>query len=855
MAQNNKKRKHMKNIVIGVLAHVDAGKTTLSEAILYNTGVIRAMGRVDNKDTMLDNNAWERARGITIFSKQACFDMGDTHITWLDTPGHVDFSAEMERTLQVLDYAVLVISATDGVQGHTRTLWRLLRQYNIPCFIFVNKMDQPDNDKALILNSLKNELTDSVVDFSSLDCNVFEELAVASGDESILNTFLADGFISDSDISDLIYKRKVYPCVFGSALKQHGVNRLLDIIDKYTLDENANNNFSARIYKITRDNEGNRLTHMKITGGMLKVRDLIDGEKVTQIRIYSGEKYESVEYADTGIICAVKGLFNTAAGQGLGCDKGNMMKLLEPVLSYRLILPDKISARKIYPDIKKLEEELPELEAEWNEEAEDISVKIMGQVQLEILTGLIEERLLFKPSFDKGVITYKETISDIVIGVGHFEPLRHYAEVHLKIEPAERGSGISVDTDCSEDILDKNWQRLITTHIREKSHKGVLTGAELTDVKITVINGRAHQKHTEGGDFRQATYRAIRQGLMQAESILLEPYYNFTIEIPADMIGRVMTDMDTMSAKIEIPNIMGEKAYITGRGPVYTMRDYQINLNAYTHGQGSMTVTFAGYDICHNAENIINTINYNPDNDTENPSSSVFCSHGAGFIVPWHEVYEYMHVHDICDDEYFTNKCEKIIHNEFDYSIGIDEIDEIISRTAHSNSRQDKHNHYKKKSTYVEYPVNIKPRIKNRKKLLIVDGYNVIFAWESLSRLAADNMDSAKDRLIHILSNYQGSTEIDIMLIFDGYKVKGNAGSDTFTDSIHIIHTKENQTADLYIENFTFSNSEKYDITVVTSDGMIQKIVRASDARIISSREFADIIKSEAERLKEDYNL
>lgn len=845
----------MKNIVIGVLAHVDAGKTTLSEAILYNTGIIRTIGRVDNKNTMLDSNAWERARGITIFSKQACFDIGNTHITWLDTPGHVDFSAEMERTLQVLDYAVLVISATDGIQGHTRTLWKLLKQYNIPCFIFVNKMDQPDNESKNILKHLKNDLNDSIVDFSILDYDVYEELAIASGEENILNTFLSEGIISDSDISDLIYERKIYPCVFGSALKQYGVEHFLDIIDRFTYEINHNNDFSARIYKITRDNDGSRLTHMKITGGQLKIRDLIDNEKVTQIRIYSGEKYESVECADTGIICAVKGLLNTVAGQGLGCDKGNTMKLMEPVLSYRLLLPENISARKIYPDIKKLEEELPELDSEWNEETEDISVKIMGQVQLEILTGLIEERLLFKPAFDKGVITYKETIADTVIGVGHFEPLRHYAEVHLKIEPSRRGSGIIVETDCREEILDKNWQRLITTHIREKSHRGILVGAELTDVKITIINGRAHQKHTEGGDFRQATYRAIRQGLMQAENILLEPYYNFTIEIPSDMVGKVMTDMDTMYAKIDIPDISEDKAYITGRGPVYTMRDYQINLNAYTHGLGSMTVTFAGYDICHNTEDIINTNNYNPDNDTANPSSSVFCSHGAGFIVPWYEVYEYMHVHDICDDEYFNDKCEKIIHNEFDYSIGIDEINEIISRTAHANSRQDKHNNYKKKSSSLEYHVNVKAYPKNRKKLLIVDGYNVIFAWNDLSGLAADNMDSAKDRLIHILSNYQGSTGLDIMLIFDGYKVKGNIGNDTVKDNIHIIHTKENQTADLYIENFTFSNSEKFAITVVTSDGMIQRIVRGSDARIISSREFADIIKNESERLKEDYNL
>ncbi len=846
----------MKNIVMGVLAHVDAGKTTLSEAILYKTGVIRTMGRVDDKNTVLDSNSFERARGITIFSKQACFDTDNTHVTLLDTPGHVDFSAEMERTLQVLDYAVLVISGTDGVQGHTRTLWRLLKQYNIPCIIFVNKMDQPDNDKDVIIDSLKHELSDSIIDFSDISSKIHEDIAVASGDEEVLNTYLEKGEVCDGDISKLIKERTIYPCVFGSALKMQGIEKLLHVLDTFTVETAFGDVFSARVYKISRDTDGGRLTHMRVTGGCLKVRDIIDDEKITQIRVYSGDKYECPESVGAGIVCAVKGLEHTVAGQGLGADTGNSMKLMEPVISYRLIVPDTVSQRAIYPDIRKLEEELPELSVGWDERTEEISIKIMGQVQLEIVTGLIQERLGFTPSFDKGTITYKETIASTVIGVGHFEPLRHYAEVHLKLEAGETGSGIVVETDCSEDILDKNWQRLIVTHIREKSHKGVLTGSNITDIKITLVNGRAHQKHTEGGDFRQATYRAIRQGLMMAECVLLEPYYNFTIEIPSDMVGRVMTDMDTMHAKISVPEINGDKAFINGYGPVYTMRDYQINLNAYTHGLGSMMVSFGGYDRCHNQDEVIKEKGYNPDEDISNPSSSVFCAHGVGFVVPWYEVYDYMHV----TDEAYTSdvpeyRPENIRNREFDYSIDLEEIDEILNRTFSANVRQDKHNHYKKKNTVIESYRNVKTYSSSRKKLLMVDGYNVIFAWDSLSELAKDNIDSAKDRLVHLLSNYQGITGLDIMLIFDGYKVKSNPGSDCVIDNIRVIHTKENETADAFIEHFTHMNVEKYAITVVTSDGMIQRIVRGANARIISSREFAGIMSEEFSKLREEYNL
>ncbi len=846
----------MKNLVFGILAHVDAGKTTLSEAMLYHAGILKNPGRVDNRDTMLDSNEMERARGITIFSKQAHFEVDNTHITLLDTPGHVDFSAEMERTLSVLDYAILVISATDGVQGHTRTLWKLFDEYKIPVFIFVNKMDQHNSDKAEILTKLQAELSEGCVDLSASEA--YEEIAVVSGDEKLLEYYLSNGTISKDVIINLIGQRKIFPCYFGSALKLYGVSDLLDGIDIYTKEPSYGEKFGARVYKITRDPQGNRLTHMKITGGKLTIKCPVTAdEKVNQIRIYNGDKYDNINEIGPGHVCAVTGLNSTRAGDGLGFESDNDIQLIEPVLTYKLSLPDNMSSRKIYPEMKCLEEELPELCVNWNEEAEEITVKLMGLVQIEILTSLINKRFGFEPIFGTGTITYKETISNTVIGVGHFEPLRHYAEVHLLMEPAEPGTGIILDTNCSEDVLERNWQRLILTHLKEKKHLGVLTGSALTDVKITVINGRAHQKHTEGGDFRQATYRAVRQGLMQAEAVLLEPYYNFRIEIPSDMVGRVMTDIETMHATINPPDITGDYAVIKGYGPVATMRDYQINLNAYTRGCGNIFVSFRGYDICHNQDEVVSQINYNPDNDLKNPSSSVFCAHGSGFIVPWYEVPEYMHVSDETETDIFSVNPDLYKPKAgFDYSIDLEEIDAIFSRTFNANIKSDKHD-FKKKKTNLQYytKTNTGKINPSREKMLIVDGYNVIFAWEELKSLAGINIDSAKDRLIHILSNYYGITGEKLLLVFDGYKLKGNYGSNVAVDDIEIVHTKEGETADQYIEKYTYTNADKYDITVATSDGLIQTICRSKGCRILSSRELLDIIEVTSQKLRDEYHI
>ena len=847
----------MKNIVLGILAHVDAGKTTLSESILYNTGVSKRMGRVDNHDTVLDHDAFERSRGITIFSKQARFFLQGYNVSLLDTPGHVDFSAEMERTLQVLDYAIVVISASDGVTGHTKTLWNLLRQYEIPAFIFVNKMDQPGSDRDAVLNQLQKELSDGCVCFADISGenveHCYEDISILSQDEAILEQYLECGAIDDEKIKACIANRRIFPCYFGSALKNQGVDTLLHGLEKWMRAKEYNPEFGAKIYKITRDDNGNRLTHLKVTGGTLSVKDCIfKDEKVHQIRIYHGEKYETCQTVDAGAICAVTGLINTYAGQGLGIEQDTGMKLYTPIMTYRLLLPKDVSARQIYPNMKQLVEEMPELSLEWNENTEMIHVSLMGQVQTEILTELIKRRFGFALDFDMGSITYMETIKAPVIGVGHFEPLRHYAEVHLLLEPQDAGSGIVVDSNCSVDVLDKNWQRLIMTHLLEKSHVGVLTGSKLTDVRITVINGRAHQKHTEGGDFRQATYRAVRQGLMQAETILLEPYYNFVIDVPAEMIGKVMTDIDNMFGKVLEPRIEDDWAYLSGYGPVYTLRNYQKNLDAYTHGKGSMYVTVRGYEPCHNQEEIVETMGYKPDEDLRNPSASVFCAHGSGYLVPWYEVFDNMHVQDenektSIDD--FT--CPK--GNAFDYSIDLEEIDQILSRTFLANRKKEKHPYQKKKTELPSYS-HVKS-ISPKDKLLIVDGYNVVFAWDELKTLAEQNIDSAKDRLIQILSNYRGIIDKNILLVFDGYKRKGNSGSTVVQENITVVHTKEDVTADQYIEKFSHENRNKYSITVATSDGMIQQIVRGANGNIVSSRELLLQIEAAAKELRETYDI
>ncbi len=854
----------MNNIVLGILAHVDAGKTTLSEAILYKTGYLKSLGRVDNQDCFLDSDDMERKRGITIFSKQAEFDMEEKHFSLLDTPGHVDFSAEMERTLHVLDYAILVISGSDGIQGHSLTLWKLLKQYNVPTFIFVNKMDQPDNEKNQILEELKAGFGFCCMDFTDNDIasEELEELALIADnyykDRDFLSEFLDSGEIAQDVIVELIKNREIIPCYFGSALKLTGIDEFLQGIYFYMEKNTYPQEFGGRVFKITRDKDGNRLTHIKITGGELRTKDIInEDEKVNQIRIYSGEKYETVSSLEAGRICSVTGLASTYPGQLIGYEQGEELPLLEPVLVYKLLFEDSTNPRQAYQNIKLLEEEMPELSVEWLENQNEIHIKIMGQVQLEILKELMLKRFSYHVKFDVGTITYKETIGDTVIGVGHFEPLRHYAEAHVRIEPGERGSGIEIFSDCSEDKLDKNWQRLIMTHLKERSFKGVLTGSVLTDVKFTVINGKAHNKHTEGGDFRQATYRAVRQGLMEAQSILLEPMYSFRLDIPTELVGRAMTDLDGMFASIDPPDICGDKTVITGKGPVSTMRDYQINLNSYTHGTGSIFCSFSGYDVCHNKDEVVFEMGYDPDLDAANPSSSVFCAHGSGYLVPWYEVKENMHV---SDDEYLSEDSEglKPVYTpkkEFQYSIDLEEIDAIMNRTYKSNEKTGKHEYKKKKPEPYAYKQYKSISKKPEEQLLLVDGYNVIFAWEDLKELADINIDSAKDKLINILSNHQGITGIKTILVFDGYKVKNNLGSEKIIEDIIVVHTKEGLTADIYIENYTNINRDKYSITVVSSDNLIRQITSGHNCSVMSSKNMKDYIESNTDKFRETYNI
>lgn len=862
MTETTAEKKH---ITIGILAHVDAGKTTLSEELLYETGVRKQAGRVDNGDTLLDHDEMERNRGITIFSKQAELSTAETDITLLDTPGHVDFTAEMERTLQVLDYAILVISASDRIQAHTKTVWRLLNEYRIPVFLFVNKMDQPDNLQSEILTELQ-DFSDKIVAFSCYEQGTihtsedfYESIAMASEDETILNTYMEQGALSDTCIQTMIKQRHIIPCYFGSALKGIGVDALLNGLDAYTTDAYQTLTeapFGARVYKITRDEKGNRLAHIKVMQGTLSVRDTIGEEKVTQIRIYNGEHYQTVPTVTAGHICSITGLETAQAGDGIGDYSDNPMACIEPVISYTITFDEAVSTRLMYTKIKDLDEELPELHLTWNEPTETIQIMLMGPVQIEILTQLIKNRCGVVPTFDNGKILYKETIAQPVIGVGHFEPLRHYAEAHIRIEPAERGCGVDASLDCSEDILAKNWQRLVYTHLLERTHRGTKIGAPLTDVHFTVINGRAHTKHTEGGDFRQATYRAVRQGLMEAGTIILEPEYDFTLEIPASMIGHAMTDLQSMYAVMEAPEQLGDRAIIRGHGPVATLRDYQLHVRAFTKGQGEFQVSFRGYMPCHNEEEVIQTHPYDPEADLRNPTSSVFCAHGSGFLVPWDQVKAYMHVSDATDTE--QEQAEYTVHSRenFDYSIGLDEIDAILSgQTANQNAKKQI---YKKKivrhtETYTGKASKV--IVTPKEKRLIVDGYNVIFAWESLTELAKTNLDAAKDKLISLLSNYQGITGVKTLLVFDGYKVKGNHGSTTVQEDIEIVHTKENQTADQFIEAYTHENEGQYQMTVATSDGLIQTITRGAGCQIISSRELYSAMEAAAKELREMYDI
>lgn len=878
----------MKQLTLGILAHVDAGKTTLSEALLFTAGAIRKAGRVDKKDAFLDNYELERERGITIFSKQAVFSYEDLRITLLDTPGHVDFSTEMERTLQVLDAAVLLISAADGVQSHTRTLWKLLESYQVPVFLFVNKMDQPGADQEKILAGIQNQLSGNCVDFTplvgaaateskgaALEADMQEAMeAVAICDEELLNSFLTDGRISQGQLREKIAERKVFPCLFGSALRLQGIEALLSAIEAYAPEKTYPEAFGARVFKVTRDSQGSRLTHMKITGGTLKAKMELTcaedkTEKVNQIRVYSGERFEAVNEAAAGSVCAVTGLLGTMAGQGLGMEKNLESPFLTPVLSYCLLLPEGTDPMAVMPKLKELEEEDPALSFTWEEELKEIHVHVMGEVQMEILKVLIRERFGLEIAFGKGRIVYKETIADTVEGVGHFEPLRHYAEVHLLLEPGEPGSGLQFEADCSEDILARNWQRLILTHLEEKQHRGVLTGSVITDMKITLVSGRAHQKHTEGGDFRKATYRAVRQGLMEAMSVLLEPYYEFRLEIPEEMTGRAMTDMEKLFADFTLAERAEGRCVLTGCAPVETMRDYQKEVYAYTRGQGSLTVRLKGYMPCHNADEVIEEWHYDPEADLRNPAGSVFCSHGAGFVVPWNQVKEYMHVESCfagdrkaIEESAFQEELEKRKEaarkreenrsaSGGEYFLGTDEIDAILQQaTGAGRGLEKKKEGWQRQSRSTETrqaTTRVYQGQPKKEEYLLVDGYNVIFAWEELSALSKVTLDGARGRLLDILCDYQAMKGCRLIVVFDAYRLKGHPEEAYAYHNIYVVYTKEAETADRYIERFAHDNSKKYQITVATSDGLEQIIIRGEGCRLLSSRD----LQADVERQKE----
>ena len=866
-SENKPENKYKKQICVGILAHVDAGKTTLSEGMMYLTGNLRKIGRVDHGDAFLDTFALERERGITIFSKQAVFELGDKVITLLDTPGHVDFSAEMERTLQVLDYAILVISGADGIQGHTETLWRLLKEYRIPVFLFVNKMDQEGTNRENLLRELREGLSDGCIPF---DAEVEEETwmeELAMCDEHVLEYYMEHGSIPEEDICRLIGERKVFPCYFGAALRMKGVEELLNGLGTYTRVPDYPKKFGAKVYKISRDDQGNRLTHLKVTGGSLKVKmPLFQGEKADQLRVYSGTKYQLKDEVGAGTICAVTGLSETFAGQGLGIETEQSEPKLEPVLTCQLILPEGADVTKTLRELRQLEEEDPQLHLVWNSQLGEIHVQLMGEVQTEILKSLIEERFHLQVEFGPGNIMYKETIRNTASGVGHYEPLRHYAEVHLRLEPGEPGSGLVFASECSEDVLDKNWQRLILTHLQEKEHLGVLAGVPITDMKITLTAGRAHLKHTEGGDFRQATYRAVRQGLKSAESVLLEPWYEFRLEVPSEQVGRGMADIQKMCGSFEAPELKEDgTAVLSGSAPVSEMKDYQKEVWSYTGGHGNLFLRLKGYEPCHNEEEVIERIGYDCEGDLDNPTGSIFCAHGAGFFVPWGEVPDYMHIKET--DRENNMEPEAAVHYEepgrsyADIYAEDKELEAIFQREFGSKKQQDdRYSGYRRKSVSVPSTV---PRVpstkrKNTKKYLLVDGYNIIFAWDFLKKLSEDSLDAARNKLMDILCNYQGFVGCTLIVVFDAYKVKGNQREVFRYHNIHVVYTKEAETADQYIEKTTHELGKKYDVTVATSDGLEQVIVMGQGATRWSARDFYEEIErvnTEIHRINEEKKM
>lgn len=849
-----------KRIVVGILAHVDAGKTTLSEAMLYLAGEIKKVGRVDHQDAFLDTYALERERGITIFSKQAKLKFLDTELTLLDTPGHVDFAAEMERTLAVLDYAILVINGGEGVQGHTKTLWNLLEQYKVPIFIFVNKMDLPQADRNQILTELRTSLAEECIDFGIGD-GLDEEIAVI--DEQVMEQYFASGRIAPQQIRALISARKIFPCYFGAALKLEGVEDFLAGLDGYSQAEDYQSEFGARVFKIARDERDERLTYLKITGGSLKTRQVLaEGEKIHQIRIYSGEKYETVSEVQSGCVCAVTGPLKTYAGQGVGKEEGINKPISEAVLTYQLVLPPDQDSLTVLPLIRRLEEEDPTLEVVWEEETKEIYMRLMGEIQTEVLKAVMEQRFGLMVDFASGSILYKETIAFPVEGIGHFEPLRHYAEVHLILEPGQPGSGLIFASDCMEDMLSRNYQRLILTHLKERVHRGVLTGAPITDMRITIAAGRSHPKHTEGGDFRQATYRALRQGLKEAESILLEPYYEFCLELPERLIGRAISDIERMHGSYAAPELKSHMAVLNGTAPAVYMSSYQREVASYTGGEGKLFCRLKGYQPCHNAEEVIMQKGYDSEKDSDNPTGSIFCSHGAGFAVPWNRVREYMHIeaqlveiHPESEGEVSATNCGSL-----ELGIGTDEIDEIFKRTFYANQHSGfiphkgiSRKHWKQRKEPASPAVTkIWHKAAPREEYLLVDGYNIIHAWEDLKELAQVNIDGARGKLLDILCNYQAIRGCHLDVVFDAYRVSGGQTRSYDYHNIHVVFTKEAETADQYIERFAHENRNKYQIFVATSDGMEQMIVRGAGGRIISARELKVDIEEKEKIIKQN---
>jgi len=916
MGEQAEGKKPTKHICAGLLAHVDAGKTTLSEGILYLSGSIRKLGRVDNRDAFLDTYELERARGITIFSKQAVFALGDTEVTLLDTPGHVDFSAEMERTLQVLDYAILVVSGADGVQGHTETLWRLLKRYRIPAFLFINKMDQNGTDRGLLMEDVKKHLDENCVDFGLLDAgravadggNAGGQAAdgqaagstdvealwetVAMSDEQALEEFLETGELCQDTVRRLVAEQRIFPCYFGSALKLTGVEEFLSGLQQWMKCPEYQTAFGAKVFKISRDEQGNRLTHMKVTGGSLKVKDMLPvsdakEEKINQIRIYSGVKYELAAEVTGGTVCAVTGPALTHPGQGLGTEKESELPILEPVLTYQVLLPEDCDVHKMLRSLRQLEEEEPQLHIVWDETLGEIQAQVMGEVQIEVLKSLIAERFGVDVTFGTGNIVYKETILEPVEGVGHFEPLRHYAEVHLLLEPVEPGSGLEFASVCSEDVLDRNWQRLILTHLEERRHRGVLAGAEVTDMRITLIAGRAHQKHTEGGDFRQATYRAVRQGLRETKCRLLEPYYAFRLEVPTESVGRAMADIERMQGSFDTPAPQGDMTVLTGSAPVVNMRDYQMEVTSYTRGRGRLACSLKGYEPCHNEEEVLERIGYDPEADLDDPTGSVFCAHGAGFVVPWYEVKEYMHVESplsaSAEDGDDGGASGGVAGGQgpggstragapLPFGADEKELEAIFTRTYGESKRRLPNESGPRQVVYDAgkagtgggkrgnsaisgpsgpKPGYFKPQQAGVEEYLLVDGYNILYAWEELRELMQVTLDGARHRLMDILCNYQGYKKCNLIVVFDAYKVPGNTGSIQDYHNIHVVYTKEAETADQYIEKFAHEMGRKYRVTVATSDGLEQLIIRGQGCILMSASDLKEDLIRVGQQLEE----